>query len=90
MQVLGLEIKEVRVVAREDIRKTERQHLHTSRSTRTQVRLALASAHMSPTSQTHSLLSYAGQELGTPVGRHRKASPRNGHSQPKTDQCCSA
>lgn len=47
MQVLGLEIKEVRVVAREDIRKTERQHLHTSRSTRTQVSLALFGAHFS-------------------------------------------
>ncbi len=37
LQVLGLEIREVRVVAREDIRKTERQQMHASRDSRTQV-----------------------------------------------------
>ncbi len=35
--MLGLEIREVRVVAREDIRKTERQQMHASRDSRTQV-----------------------------------------------------
>ncbi|KAL0040922.1 hypothetical protein WJX79_010101 [Trebouxia sp. C0005] len=37
-KVLGLEIREVRVVAREDIRKTERQQMHASRDSRTQVK----------------------------------------------------
>lgn len=37
LQVLGLEIREVRVVAREDIRKAERQQMHASRNSRTQV-----------------------------------------------------
>ncbi|DBB07539.1 TPA: hypothetical protein ACH3X3_008996 [Trebouxia sp. C0006] len=36
-KVLGLEIREVRVVAREDIRKTERQQMHASRDSRTQI-----------------------------------------------------
>lgn len=39
LQVLGLEIREVRVVAREDIRKTERQQMHASRDSHTQVTL---------------------------------------------------
>lgn len=40
LQMLGLEIREVRVVAREDIRKTERQQMHASRNSRTQVSCA--------------------------------------------------
>lgn len=53
LQVLGLEIKEVRVVAREDIRRTERQHLHTSRSTRMQVWFASSPTHAEIVSASH-------------------------------------
>ncbi|KAL3147663.1 hypothetical protein ABBQ32_002416 [Trebouxia sp. C0010 RCD-2024] len=37
-EVLGLDIREVRVVAREDIRKTERQQMHASRNSRSQAK----------------------------------------------------
>ena len=37
LQALGLDIREVRVVAREDIRKTERHQMHASRDSRSKV-----------------------------------------------------
>lgn len=62
--MLGLEIREVRVVAREDIRKSERQNLHASRSTRTQVSSTSAAF---PHQETHAPADVKTSQLAVQV-----------------------